>query len=104
MPITIDRVVDDPSRDGDTVTYVIKLKKGATQNEIHYFNEVANKQVNKQFNYINANIEQISVQVTGISFSDMIAKVESLVQQANASDDALSAEIKAYNEKIKPKA
>lgn len=100
MFIEIDRVVDDPSREGDTVTYIIKLMKGATKNEISYFNEVAAKQMklNKHFNYLHATTEQINVRVTGLSFSDMIAKVESLVDQANASDHTLFAEITAYNE------
>jgi hypothetical protein len=106
MSIAIDRVVDDPSRAGETVTYVIKLKKGATKNEIIFFNDVADKlaKLNKHFNYVNATAEQINVQVEGLPFAEMIAKVEGLIEQANVSDDALSGEIKAYNEKIKQNA
>ncbi len=103
MPIQIASVGSDPARSDDTTNYTIKLKSGATQNETRYFNEIAEKHVNKQFNAIHATPGQISVQVTGVSFADMIKKVEALVDQANGSDEALESEIKAYNEKIKQK-
>jgi hypothetical protein len=102
MSIIISHIDEDPIRDNNSIIYKIILKPGATQNVVNYFNEVAEKQLNKQFNSFHATTGQIAVHVTGVPFPEMMKKVEEILVSVNGPDSELTAQIKEYNQKLKP--